>query len=246
LLTESFGANVADRLRMPRFSTASIDAYLVQTVTTMAASQFYHGYEADTMCGIPEIQITGTVEDWRLLRVFIRNLATLDPEVLKPWTDRMDAHLARFEAAVVTGGNITISETEDDAKSCEFWSSIFKYHSQSGDSEKWSGWITDFFLYLQSFKTGDLVLVPTDKKYMFRLVSIPSGMLECPFTLRDGSSDRSMILRAGFYPYPEQDATTGALQCRVGWAVLDVSSSSPSSSSSSLSISTSPSTPPPT
>merc|ERR1739848_753651 len=87
------------------------------------------------MCGIPEIELAGTVEDWRTLRENAKSL--LGRFELEFWTDKLLPILDRFVEAF---------EGDIDTK---FWGSIAKLHSThgSGASTYLNGWIQDFFPY---------------------------------------------------------------------------------------------------
>lgn len=50
-----------------KFSTSTHDHLAVQNITVMCAMKKYFSYRMCTMCGIPEIKLLGTLDDWKKL-----------------------------------------------------------------------------------------------------------------------------------------------------------------------------------
>ena len=77
----------------------------------MDAFKEYFEYYFSTLCGIPEITLEGTVDDWKKLQVKTLSLAQFD---LQWWTDPLKEILDEFVKA--SSGNVD----------GEFWKSIYK------------------------------------------------------------------------------------------------------------------------
>jgi len=76
----------------------------------MDTYQRYLQYEICSVCGIPEVTLQGTVEDWQRIRDRIEVLATYD---LDWWTSRLAPILGEFVA------------TANGEPDLEFWQAIY-------------------------------------------------------------------------------------------------------------------------
>src|SRR6185436_7574099 len=89
-------------------------------------------------CGIPQIVLEGTPEDWAVLAERTRGLGQFG---LAWWTEALAPILDEFVAASRGRANVP------------FWQSIYKLDGGSGGPYT-SGWITAFFPYLKHWQTG--------------------------------------------------------------------------------------------
>lgn len=78
-------ADVADTIQA-NFSTTSKDARVVSQIVLMDAMQKYFEYRFSTLCGIPEIRVTGTRDDWVNVSEKTKKIVAIIPE-LKRWLD---------------------------------------------------------------------------------------------------------------------------------------------------------------
>jgi hypothetical protein len=115
------------------FSTTTPVEKAVFELTLMEAMSEYFEYEVDSICGIPEITLLGTVEDWQKIIDNTKKLAVYD---LSWWTDALLPILNQF--LETAKGNINL----------KFWQSIYNYKSMSGVSII-SGWIVQFLPYIE-------------------------------------------------------------------------------------------------
>lgn len=101
-------------------------------VSLMDICQSYFDFKVRTMCGIPDIDIVGTKEDWIKI---IENVAYLAPIFeLTSWAKKIIPILTK------------IVETYDNVVDIPFFKSMYKHNSGSGSSEV-TGWINEFFVY---------------------------------------------------------------------------------------------------
>ncbi len=116
------------------FSTTGPIERATSEIVLMDAMQRYFEYTMMTVCGIPEITLTGTVDDWRSIR---RRAGMLAEYGLEWWTSTLLPILDQFVAAASGRPDI------------EFWRHIFKYSSRdgSGGGSFLHGWILLFFPY---------------------------------------------------------------------------------------------------
>ena len=105
--------NVNDLL-VANFSTTSKDARVVSQMVLMDSMQKYFDYSFSTLCGIPEIRLTGNKEDWVNVKKKANEILKLIPE-LKCWIDgSLNEILDHFIGVY------------DDKIDNSFWNEIYK------------------------------------------------------------------------------------------------------------------------
>jgi hypothetical protein len=129
----------AHSLIVREFSTTGIVEKAAFEVTLMDAVQRYFDYRLLTRCGIPEITLEGTTEDWEAVRAGAAALADYD---LAWWTDNLLPVLDQFVAAC--GGTI------DSA----FWENFYKLSGMSGGPYV-QGHVVNLFPYLVDPPRGE-------------------------------------------------------------------------------------------
>lgn len=184
------------------FSTSTIVEQTASEITIMSAMKNYFEYTVSNAgCGIPEITLLGTSDDWEKVLKKALKLKNYD---LDWWIDELEPILKEF--IETSKGNISQS----------FWNNMFKYHE--GISYKTAttidGWFVKFFPYdtygkrlgLDELVPGFHVLpkeiVSTDLKYFY----IPTN------------TTTMMELFAGFIGM-EQNPTTLSLKPKIGWYI---------------------------
>lgn len=124
------------------FSTSGPTELAASHITLMGACENYFDYELITMCGIPQVTLLGTQEDWVRLRSKTEELLTkfMLPEDGAPWWRCLEPVLSEF-VEVHNGREPNI----------DFWKKAFKKTEprRSGESDKISGWFNIFFPYLE-------------------------------------------------------------------------------------------------
>ena len=122
----------AHGLIVRRFSTTGLVEQAAFEVTLMDAYQSYFDFTVLTMCGIPEITLEGTNEDWESVREGVVALAEYD---LGWWTMHLLPMLDQFIAA--SKGEVNLA----------FWRSFYKISDQSGGPYI-TGHVINLFPYL--------------------------------------------------------------------------------------------------
>lgn len=122
----------------PSFSTTTALHRAACDVTLMDSFQGYFEYEVRAGCGIPQITLLGSKEDWIKLRAHAELFTQYG---LERWGAALLPVLERIEA--------TVAGEEVEAT---FWRSIFRYESGSGPAEM-TGWLLVFFPYLLDWST---------------------------------------------------------------------------------------------
>src|SRR5262249_30452804 len=78
------------------FSTTGPCERAASEIVLMDAMQHYFDYRLMTLCGIPEITLLGTVNDWRSIR---RRVQALGEYELMPWVTALTPVVDQFVAA---------------------------------------------------------------------------------------------------------------------------------------------------
>jgi hypothetical protein len=206
-----------------RFSTSTPVEIAAFDVVLMDGFQGYFEYEMLIGCGIPQITLRGTPEDWAAM---IPRVAHLSEYGLGHWTRELLPVLDQLVATAA--GDIN----------AEFWRSFFRYQSGSGPAEL-TGWISTLYPYLHA---DEQTLAPNpyldgwharytraSKRTDWRwndmdgpsIGALPSGMASAPVHCVDQRTGETVELRfvAGMFGV-DQDTSTGALSPCFGWAVV--------------------------
>ena len=221
------------------FSTTGPIERAASELVLMSAMRSYFDFLLVTRCGIPEITLLGTIDDWRAIRQRAEVFAEFD---LADWVEALRPVLDQFVAA---------AEGRVDRA---FWQSIYKVSSQSGGPYV-TGWINALFPYLQdgSGAEGDDRFTPAirrnDEAYTwwqptevdagaagadevakaraiadaFRgpgLGAFPRALCQAPLTWDYLGTLLAMTLSGGFVGIA-QDPATFAVRPAIGWAVSD-------------------------
>jgi hypothetical protein len=110
---------IADTL-MANFSTTTKDSRVVSQIVLMDAMQKYFDYKFTTMCGVPEIRLSGSKDDWLNVKGKTKKIVSLVPDFQK-WLDNgLEEILDHFVNAF--DGNIDK----------DFWNSIYKGKEKKG------------------------------------------------------------------------------------------------------------------
>jgi hypothetical protein len=218
--------DAAHDLLLPAFSTTGAAARAAAQVVLLDALQSYFTYEVRTLCGIPQIVLEGTEDDWGKLAERTRELGRFD---LEWWTTALMPILDEFIAAArgrVNG---------------QFWQSIYKWDGGSGGPYT-SGWIAAFFPYLKDRRTGrptemslwlaqggealNKLLYPPVKRephyfsHRPTTEAFPGGLSRTPFLWNYLGQSFEMEFLAGFVGV-RQEADTLRLRPEIGWAIRE-------------------------
>ncbi|NUO51534.1 MAG: DUF4419 domain-containing protein [Polyangiaceae bacterium] len=210
-----------------RFSTTTPMEAAAFDVCVMDTFQGYFDYEMRAGCGIPEITLLGTAEDWASMIPRVKHLSEYG---LETWSAALVPVLEQI--AATAAGNVDQS----------FWRSFFRYQSGSGPAEM-TGWIQTFFPYLivdwrsrrlgpnpylskwreglEKVERRDGGFLPWNDLQGPSMGDIPDGQVSAPVRYIDLSTGKEHALRfvAGMFGV-EQNADSGALSAAFGWAVV--------------------------
>lgn len=188
------------------FTTTGMAERIASQITLMDATKPYFDFlVVYVMCGIPEVTLLGTTEDWQ--KVYDR-LSVYDSYGLKWWTKELRPVLKKIIEA-------TQGQTDVD-----FWRNMFKVHTSEvyGDLGMADGWILKFFPYdsdgnrlsMRRLKVDDIRKLPHE------MVKV-----EVTYQIKDGDSllkEIPLEAWAGFVGL-EQNNEDFALKPVISWMV---------------------------
>jgi hypothetical protein len=117
------------------FTTTGLAERIASQITLMDATKpYFDFYVTYAICGIPEVTLLGTTEDWQKIYDHLNVFESYD---LKWWTSELKPVLSK------------IIETTQGKKDIGFWRNMFKVHTSKeyGDLGSADGWILKFFPY---------------------------------------------------------------------------------------------------
>ncbi len=187
------------------FSTTTATEKIASQITIMEAMEPYFEFVVIyVICGIPEITLQGTTEDWQNILERTRKLAKYD---LTWWTSELEPILKEFVKA--SKGNI----------SKNFWRNMFKYHSQKkyGAPNIIDGWIVKFFPYDKDGKQNNLKELIGSNSLPEEIVKVDLKYIK---TDGIGTEETMLELWAGFIGL-EQNPVTFALTPQISWMIKE-------------------------
>jgi hypothetical protein len=206
-----FSSQLADYIGKKRdlivnsFSTTGPVELAASEIVLMEAMSKYFDYTCRTCCGIPEITLLGTPQDWQDVLTRVRNISEFD---LGWWTAKLEPIVQEFVSAAQGKPNTT------------FWKSIYKLDNPGSGGPYISGWITNLFPYLQDYSTSEFTLRNNfdTKGHRYTTDNFPIGMAKVPFKWEYYSEVFKMELAAGFTGFQFEE---GAIRPQIGWFVRD-------------------------
>ena len=189
--------NLVDKLSF-NFSTTSKDTRIAGHVTLMCSLQQYFKYRVLMGgCGIPYIELDGTIEDWENVLHKTENLKEYQ---LSWWIDEIVPILNKI--IQTKKGNIDV----------DFWSSMIKEKiGDMYDPGFISGWICKFFPYGVNGRRSYL-------ERIYDIDDILPEVLEAPFILEITPQEFNCKFHSGFLGVT-QDPTTFVVKPHIGWYI---------------------------
>lgn len=185
------------------FSTTTPIEKAAMEVTLMDGMSSYFIYAVGVTCGITDITLEGTTEDWEKI---VRKTKALGQYDLSWWTDELVPVLEEFVAA--SKGEVNES----------FWQSMYQQQMVGCGSQAVSGWITKFFPYSIS---GENAYPRKDLSYAMEHSQFTSGMAKADFYwFTWGGGPYQMEFVAGFAGMTE-DPKTKSLRPYIAWGIRD-------------------------
>ncbi len=186
------------------FSTTTQIEKIASQITIMNSAKSYFEYIVSfDGCGIPNITLEGSTEDWEKLLKKTEYLSQYD---LEWWTKEITPIIEK------------IIETTKGSIDKEFWMNMFKYHTLEtyGKPEVVDGWIVKFFPYSKGGERNGL-------KELYGSNNLPDEIVKVPVVALDALTKEvyNIELWAGFIGL-EQNRETFALRPKIGWLVHEI------------------------
>ena len=185
------------------FSTSTVTTRAVSQITIMSAMQEYFDYKMYEICGIPQVILEGTPQDWHTI---VERTEVLRKYKLDWWVDELLPVLRKIEKA---------ANGEVDTK---FWRGMYKHHDYNhemcGDPYYLAdGWIVKFYPY-DYYKERNVF-----KGIVDGASNLPAEIVSAPLEFTDINREKhNLTLWAGFVGLT-QDSETFALRPEIGWFI---------------------------
>ena len=225
-LFDQFSSEIRKRIKAPGyvdtmkadFSTTTSDQLIATEIMLMSSLQKYFDYGmCTTYCGIPGVDMKGTLSDWENLVTKTENLMTM----LEPILDDLspdDTGSSRSSLNRWFHGTLSILkkllDTYNGNPDKEWWSHILSWNESgygSGSRSWWEGWIIDFL-----GKCAREVSRPRNFK---------SGMTSVPLKITDEFfgppvSDMAELVAGTFGFSVEEGHRAPVVEAKQGWMLL--------------------------
>jgi len=194
------------------FSTTTPAVRTASEVALMDSYERYFEYVIMCICGIPQVTVEGTPDDWRRMRARIEVLETFG---LNWWVSRLRPILDEFV------------RTADGKPDREFWKAIYKPEQVYADKVA-TGWIADLYPYLRDAprRLRNPVFETPRTAWMVPVAqgigpsAFGSGLSRVPIELKgDDGSTGGVDLLAGFFGLG-QNSVDNALFPVISWSVV--------------------------
>lgn len=196
-------------LYVQSFSTTTSAEKAAYEIALLDVMSGYFEYEYATACGIPEINIEGTKEDWQKIKT---NIKSFKGYGIDKWINSLEPIIQQF---------INASENKIDNN---FWSNIFKRKDESGGPYI-TGWVIKFFPYISEgnqkmIKNPYIEREPKEFMEGLETNQFNNGLSKADFIWNYFGNEYEMEFLAGFVGI-KQDKKSLTLRPEIGWLVKD-------------------------
>ena len=195
------GSEIIDLLSSDFTTTTPVEKVASEITIMEAMKPYFEFIVIRISCGIPEITLQGTPDDWQKILDKTKQLRKYD---LEWWVDELEPLLEEFVKA--SKGEINR----------EFWINIFKYHTQEkyGAPNIVDGWIVKIFPYDKNGKRNNL------KELKGQGGTLPEEIVKVDLKYIDSETgiETPLELWAGFIGL-EQNKETFALTPKIAWMI---------------------------
>ena len=199
-IAEHTGSEIVNLLSSDFTTTTPIEKVASEITIMEAMTPYFEFIVIYIVCGIPEITLQGTPEDWQKVLDKTKQLGKYE---LTWWTKELEPILQEFVRA---------SQGKIDKK---FWRNMFKYHSQEkyGAPNIIDGWIVKFFPYDKDGKRNNLKELTGSK-------NLPEEIVKVDLKYIDSETGITTLLElwAGFSGL-EQNRENFALTPKISWMI---------------------------
>ena len=181
----------------------------------MGAMKHYFSYMSNAMCGIPEVTLEGTLEDWQEIRRRINRLAEYKQKDLQKWWSVLVPIIDQFIASY--SGNPDL----------DFWNGIVDHEGGSGVSYM-TGWVLAFVPFNKGYWHLDdpAEILSTGKYGRIDTGSLKTcTMVEVPVKINDYGTVHNVTFFAGAF-VGNYHPDTNSLRPSFDWAIVEATAKS--------------------
>jgi len=199
-IAEHTGSKIINLLSSDFTTTTTVEKIASEITIMKAMESYFEFIVIYVACGIPEITLQGTPEDWQKILDKTKQLGKYE---LAWWTKELEPILKEFVKA---------SQGKIDKK---FWRNMFKYHSQEkyGAPNIIDGWIVKFFPYDKDGKRNNLKKLTGSKTLPEEIVKVDLKHIDS-----ETGITTPLELWAGFVGL-EQNMKNYALTPKISWMI---------------------------
>jgi len=208
-MSNEIAANIVDpsirEWAVPNFSTTTVKDRMAGAVTLMSSMKKYFDYVFMCGCGLPQVTLLGTVDDWKAIGERVIRFLEFDNDAkeMTQWIGLLEP---------VIKGFINTAEGKPDT---QWWNSLI--HRQGGGSfvPFVSGWMIAFCAFSE---TGQWC-VDAQKRYVHR---IPKGATFAPVKIVDLAKRKKYEaeLHAGHIVGLAVSENPATVQPQIDWALI--------------------------
>ncbi|KAI5068760.1 hypothetical protein GOP47_0017105 [Adiantum capillus-veneris] len=206
---------------LPRFSTTTHDDTIVASVALMASMKKYFEHRFCILCGIPQVTLAGTVQDWEEIDARINRLETGGyGKVCSEWASMLKKISSQF---IQTSRNVVDTE---------FWGKICDYTVGGSGPSFLSGWITAFCVFdgQGNWQATDFTAPISGRRASqqsephtleFPVIDtsdIPPGYITVDVTVDDNGEEHETLMFAGHMGYDIVQEGYG-IAPKLAWAI---------------------------
>ena len=201
-IRKEVGGNLVETLTCNFSTTTSLEKTVSEITIMETVKSYFEFITIMIVCGIPEITLEGTPQDWEKVLNKARGLKEYK---LEWWISELEPLLEEFVKA--SKGQVDKS----------FWRNMFKYHSQKqyGAPNIIDGWIVKFFPYDKEGRRNNLKQLEGRNCLPDEIVKVDVKYQE---VYTDAVKETPLEFWAGFIGL-EQNSKNFALRPQIGWMV---------------------------
>lgn len=212
LFEQAIGRELTDDISawiLPEFSTTTSVDRTVARFALMGTMKKYFSYKVLLMCGLPQVTLEGTVNDWIAVRAKAERLLAFelpDKKYMSDWLALLTPVLDNFVATAAldpVAANDLSSKSPSLDRLRSWWNRISHYHGGSGVNYV-SGWITVFCVMSNDNETGKFVWYGGQRYKEWLKIDIsalPPGFVSVPLKWNDNGYELTSEVLAGSMGY---------------------------------------------
>ncbi|CAK4646322.1 unnamed protein product [Aphanomyces euteiches] len=208
---------------LPSFSTTTDHDRIVGSVVMMASMKKYFKYKFELCCGIPNVTLLGTVQDWETIRSRVDYLKRFGGHMVE-WVEMLSGVIDQFVASA------------KGAVDVDFWQRICHNIGGGSGPRYISGWISVFCVFdEEGHWQGSTKSVTnwgrvTESEFpIINTNDIPAGYLTVDVLIDDNGAEHKSLMFAGHMSYQVEDKKT--IIPTLSWAIVLKNGEVPSDSS---------------